>query len=70
MENPLSIKNPNKAVPKAVENTIKAVVKAFIDPINLTPYISAHVDEPRTLANPLEIPINPRNAKDEIGELK
>ena len=37
MEKPLSIKKPNKAVPKAVENTIKAVVKAFIDPIYLTP---------------------------------
>ena len=34
---PLSIKIPNNAVPKAVENTIKAVVKALIDPIYLTP---------------------------------
>ena len=37
MEKPLSIKKPNKAVPKAVENTISAVVKAFIEPIYLTP---------------------------------
>ena len=37
IEKPISIKNPNKAVPKAVENTISAVVKAFIDPIYLTP---------------------------------
>ena len=58
---PLSIKIPNKAVPKAVENTIKAVVRAFIEPIYLTPYISAQVDDPKTFANPLEIPINPKN---------
>ena len=37
IENPLSIKKPNRAVPNAVENTIKAVVSAFIDPIYLTP---------------------------------
>ena len=37
IEKPESIKKPNKAVPKAVEKTINAVVKAFIDPINLTP---------------------------------
>ena len=37
IEKPLSIKKPNKAVPNAVENTINAVVKAFIDPIYLTP---------------------------------
>ena len=37
IENPLSIIIPNKAVPKAVENTIKAVVRALIDPINFTP---------------------------------
>ena len=48
---------PNNAVPKAVENTIRAVVKAFILPIYLTPYISAHVEEPRTFAKPLETPI-------------
>ena len=34
---PANGNNPNKAVPKAVENTISAVVNAFIDPINLTP---------------------------------
>ena len=37
IENPASIKKPNKAVPKAVANTIKAVVKALIDPIYFTP---------------------------------
>ncbi len=37
IEKPLSIKNPNKAVPNAVEKTIKAVVKAFIEPMCLTP---------------------------------
>ena len=37
IENPLSIIKPKTAVPKAVENTINAVVKALIDPINLTP---------------------------------
>ena len=34
---PLSINNPNKAVPKAVENTINAVVNALIDPSYFTP---------------------------------
>ena len=37
IENPVSINKPNNAVPKAVEKTIKAVVKAFIEPMNLTP---------------------------------
>ena len=37
IENPLSIKRPNKAVPKAVEKTINAVVKALIPPMYLTP---------------------------------
>ena len=67
IEKPLSIKKPNKAVPNAVEKTIKAVVKALIDPINFTPYISAHVEEPRTFAKPFETPINPRKIKDVIG---
>ena len=67
IEKPLSIKKPNKAVPKAVEKTINAVVKALIDPINLTPYISAHVEEPKTFAKPLEIPIKPRKINEVIG---
>ena len=67
---PLSIKIPNKAVPNAVAKTIKAVVKAFIEPICLTPYISAHVEDPKTFARPLEIPINPRKKNEEIGFLK
>ena len=67
IENPESIKRPNNAVPKAVEKTIKAVVKALIEPINFTPYISAHIDEPKTLARPLEIPIKPRKTKEAIG---
>ena len=33
----ISIKKPKIAVPKAVENTIKAVVRALILPIYLTP---------------------------------
>ena len=37
IEKPISIRKPNKGVPNAVENTINAVVKAFIDPIYLTP---------------------------------
>ena len=57
---PLSIKIPNTTVPKAVENTMKAVVSAFMLPIYLTPYISAHVDDPKILPNPLDIPIKPR----------
>ena len=67
---PKSISIPNSAVPKAVEKTINAVVSAFIDPIYLTPYISAQVDEPRTFASPFEIPINPRRKNEEIGLLK
>ena len=67
IEKPLSIKIPNIAVPKAVAKTIKAVVRAFIDPIYFTPYISAQVDDPRTLQSPLVTPINPKNTKDEKG---
>ena len=67
IEKPLSIIKPNTAVPKAVENTIKAVVKAFIEPINFTPYISAQVDEPSTLAKPFEIPTKPRKINAEIS---
>jgi len=37
IENPLSMKIPKIAVPKAVEKTINAVVKALILPKNLTP---------------------------------
>ena len=57
---PKSIKSPNIAVPNAVEKTIKAVVRALMLPIYLTPYISAHVEDPKTLANPFDTPINPR----------
>ena len=64
----MSINKPKTAVPKAVENTIKAVVKALIDPINLTPYNSAHVDEPKTFAKPLDTPINPRKKNEETGD--
>ena len=67
IEKPLSIIKPKTAVPNAVENTIKAVVKALIDPINLTPYISAQVDDPSTLANPFEIPTKPKKIKAEIS---
>ena len=58
---PLSIKIPNTAVPKAVANTIKAVVNALMLPMYLTPYISAQVEEPRTFAKPFEIPTKPNN---------
>ena len=61
---------PNNAVPNAVENTIKADVSALIDPIYLTPYISAQVEDPRTFANPLVIPIKPKKTNDVIGLLK
>ena len=37
IEKPLSIRKPNNAVPNAVENTIKAVVSALIEPIYFTP---------------------------------
>ena len=63
-----SINNPNKAVPNAVENTINAVVNALIDPIKFTPYNSAHVDEPKTLAKPFDTPINPRKKNEETGD--
>ena len=58
---------PNTAVPKAVANTIKAVVRAFIDPMYFNPYISAHVDDQSTLQNQLVTPINPKNTNDEKG---
>ena len=61
---------PNTAVPKAVANTIKAVVRAFMEPIYFTPYISAQVDDPRTLQSPFVIPINPKNINDDKGLLK
>ena len=67
IEKPISMRIPNNAVPKAVENTINAVVRAFIDPIYFTPYISAQIDDPRTLANPFEMPIKPRKTKEYIG---
>ena len=37
IEKLLSIRIPKKAVPKAVENTIRAVVSALIEPMYLTP---------------------------------
>ena len=60
---PVSIKYPNKAVPKAVANTINAVVKALIDPRYLTPYNSAQVEDPNIFANPLDIPTKPKKTK-------
>ena len=70
MEKSKSIINPKKAVPNAVENTINAVVSALMDPINLTPYNSAHVEEPKTFAKPFDTPINPRKKNEETGDLK
>ena len=70
IDKPLSIKKPNSAVPNAVAKTIKAVVKALMDPICLTPYISAQVEDPKTLAKPFEIPIKPKKKNDETGFLK
>ena len=70
IEKPRSINIPKNAVPKAVENTINAVVKALIDPIYLTPYISAQVDDPRTFAKPFEIPIKPKKINAVRGLLK
>ena len=67
---PISIKNPNKAVPKAVANTINAVVSALIDPIYFTPYNSAQVEDPNIFANPLEIPTNPKNTNAVMGVSK
>ena len=64
---PLSIKTPNTAVPSAVENTMKAVVKALILPMYFTPYISAHVDDPNMFPKPLEIPTNPKKKYAEIS---
>ena len=62
-----SIKIPKIAAPVAVAKTIIAVVIDFIPPMYLTPYNSAHVDEPKTFAKPLDIPINPKSTKEEIG---
>ena len=67
---PISIKYPNKAVPKAVANTINAVVKALIDPRYLTPYSSAQVEDPNIFANPLDIPTKPKNTKAVTGVSK
>ena len=67
IEKPLSIIKPNTAVPKAVENTIKAVVNALIAPMNFTPYMSAQVDDPNTLANPFEIPTKPKKINADIS---
>ena len=67
---PISIKYPNKAVPKAVANTINAVVKALIEPRYLTPYSSAQVDDPNIFAKPLDIPTKPKNKNAVIGVSK
>ena len=67
---PISIKYPNKAVPKAVANTINAVVRALIDPRYLTPYNSAQVDDPSIFAKPLDIPTNPKNTNAVTGVSK
>jgi len=67
IEWPASIKIPKVAAPVAVAKTIIAVVIAFIPPMYLTPYISAHVEDPKIFEKPLEIPISPNNAKEEIG---
>ena len=70
MVKPISIKKPYKAVPKAVANTINAVVRAFIYPIYLTPYNSAHVEEPKIFEKPLDTPTKPKNTKAIIGVSK
>ena len=67
---PISIKYPNKAVPKAVANTINAVVSALIDPRYFTPYNSAQVEDPNIFANPFEIPTNPKKTNAVIGVSK
>ena len=67
---PISIKYPNKAVPKAVANTINAVVKALMEPRCLTPYNSAQVEDPNMLAKPLDIPTKPKNKNAVIGASK
>ena len=67
---PISIKYPNKAVPKAVAKTISAVVKALMDPKYLTPYNSAQVEDPNIFANPFEIPTNPKNTNAVTGVSK
>ena len=69
-EKPISIKNPNKATPKAVANTINAVVNAFIDPRYFTPYNSAQVEDPSIFANPLELPTKPKKMNAVIGASK
>ena len=67
---PISIKYPNKAVPKAVANTINAVVKALMEPRCLTPSNSAQVEDPNMLAKPLDIPTKPKNKNAVIGVSK
>ena len=67
MVNPLSINNPKIAVPKAVEKTINAVVNALIEPKWLTPYISAHKDDNKTLVSPFVAPKSPIKTKAEFA---
>ncbi len=67
---PISIKYPNKAVPKAVANTINAVVKGFNRSKIFNPYSSAQVDDPSILAKPLDIPTNPKNINAVTGVSK
>ena len=61
---------PNIAVPLAVAKTIKDVDKDLMLPINFTPYISAHVEDPKTFANPFVIPIRPKKKNEEISASK
>ena len=46
------------------------MVRALIEPICFTPYISAQVDDPSTLQSPFVIPINPKNTNYEKGVSK
>ena len=61
---------PNNEVPMAVEKNIREVVSAFIEPMYLTPYISAHMEDPKTFAKPFEIPIRLKKINEITGLLK
>lgn len=65
VDNPKSIKKPNKIGDNAVEKTIKEIVIDLMAPKFLVPYISDQVDVIKTFAVPLVIAMKIKN---KIGE--
>ena len=67
IEYPRSINDPKTTVAKAVEKTINEPVNALIEPKWLTPYISAHKDDNKTLVSPFVAPKSPIKTKAEFA---